>query len=186
MLKTSLAVAGYLVAIVAANLSLAHWGPRAAVYNAFLFIGFDLIARDVLHDAWRGRGLLPRMAVLIAAGGAISFVASWLTTSDQLDVARIAAASTIAFAAAATADALVYQALRNRVWYERANQSNVVASGVDSALFIPLAFGGFPWAIIFSLFCAKIAGGVVWSFALRDRGGRAWLGRNRERFAEAG
>jgi queuosine precursor transporter len=183
MRSSSLAVGGYLVAIVAANLSLAHWGPRAAVYNAFLFIGFDLIARDRLHDSWRGRGLVPRMAALIAAGGILSYLLALWLTPDELDVARIAAASTFAFTAAAVADALAYHILRDRVWYERANQSNLVSSAVDSVLFLPLAFGGFPWGAIFSLFCAKVAGGVVWSFAFRGRDGRTWW-RSRERFAE--
>jgi hypothetical protein len=48
-----LLVLAYLVAIVAANWSVSHWGPRAAVYNAFILIGLDLVARDRLHDAWR-------------------------------------------------------------------------------------------------------------------------------------
>lgn len=48
-------VAAYLGAIVAANLTLAEWGrahPEVALYNAFAFIGLDLVARDSLHDAW--------------------------------------------------------------------------------------------------------------------------------------
>jgi hypothetical protein len=63
-------VAAYLAAIVAANLSIAHWGPKAAVYNAFLFIGLDLVTRDRLHDLWRGR-LIRNMAALIATGSAL-------------------------------------------------------------------------------------------------------------------
>lgn len=159
----------YLAAIVAANLSVAHWGPRAAIYNAFLFIGFDLLARDYLHDTWRGRGLFPRMAALIITGGVLSYLISLATTADVLDVRRIALASMIAFTAAAIADALTYHALRYRPWHERTNQSNIVGALVDSVLFIPLAFGGFPWAIIFGLFTAKVAGGVVWSFVLARR-----------------
>jgi hypothetical protein len=47
----------YLAAIVAANLSVAHFGPSVAVLNAFLFIGLDLTTRDALHERWRGRNL---------------------------------------------------------------------------------------------------------------------------------
>lgn len=41
----------YLVAIVLANLTVAAFGPRMVIVNAFLFIGLDLTARDRLHDA---------------------------------------------------------------------------------------------------------------------------------------
>lgn len=179
-------VVGYLFAIVLANLSLAHFGPRAAIYNAFLFIGYDLLARDYLHDVWRGRSLVPKLGALIAAGGVLSYLASLATTADELDVGRIAVASMIAFTLAAVADSLVYHRLRNHQWYERANQSNVVGSLVDSILFLPLAFGGFPWAAIFGLFTAKVAGGVVWSFLLARRAeGRAWSAGQRELYPPA-
>jgi queuosine precursor transporter len=62
----------YLAAIVAANLTVAAFGPGVSVVNAFLLIGLDLTVRDRLHDAWEGRELWLRMAVLIATGGAIS------------------------------------------------------------------------------------------------------------------
>ena len=59
-------VALYLAAVVAANLSVAAFGPAASIVNAFLFVGLDLTARDRLHDSWRGRQLWPRMALLMA------------------------------------------------------------------------------------------------------------------------
>src|SRR5262245_31063084 len=114
---------GYLGAIVAANLSVDHWGPTAAVYNAFLFIGLDLTCRDRLHDLWHDR-LLRNMAVLIAAGSALSYVCGLLLGSGP-QVGRIALASCVAFGAAATADGIVYHLLRHRGWYERVNQSNM-------------------------------------------------------------
>jgi len=43
----------YLVAIVAANLSVAYFGASASIFNAFLFIGLDLTTRDLLHEQWR-------------------------------------------------------------------------------------------------------------------------------------
>ena len=39
----------YLVAIIAANLLVAKFGPAISIVNAFLFIGLDLTARDKLH-----------------------------------------------------------------------------------------------------------------------------------------
>lgn len=158
-------VALYLLAIVAANLSVAQWGPQMAIYNAFLFIGLDLTSRDRLHDLWHGR-LLRNMTLLIAAGSLLSYLFGlWLGTGPF--VGRIALASCIAFGTAALADALTYHLLRHRPWYERVNQSNLAGSAVDSLVFIALWPFGFRFSLAFSLFAAKVAGGVVWSFLLR-------------------
>jgi uncharacterized PurR-regulated membrane protein YhhQ (DUF165 family) len=182
-MKTIALCAAYLAAIVAANLSIAHWGPQVAIYNGFLFIGLDLTTRDTLHDLWRGH-LVRNMTVLIASGSILSYAISLATASTfpgGPSVGRIAAASFVAFALAATSDALAYHALRDRTWYERSNQSNLVSAAVDSVVFLPLAGFGFPWAVVFGLFCAKVAGGVVWSFVLgKGADGRSWLGRQKE------
>jgi uncharacterized PurR-regulated membrane protein YhhQ (DUF165 family) len=174
--------AAYLAAIVAANLSIAEWGPKAAVYNAFLFIGLDLTTRDVLHDAWRGR-LLRNMASLIIAGSLLSYVLGLWWGSGPY-VGRIAIASAVAFGAAALTDALLYHWLRDRTWYERVNGSNMGGAAVDSLVFVALWPFGFQFTYAFTLFVAKVAGGVVWATVLASGAdGRAWLGRNRERWA---
>jgi len=176
-------VLAYLGAIVVANLTLAHFGTRAAIYNGFALVAVDLVCRDALHDMWRGR-LVRNMLALIATGSFIAWLASLLTTPDELNVARIALASGVAFAVAFTADALVYQRIRDRTWMERSNTSNVAGSFVDSLVFLPLATGLWLWDTMFALACAKIAGGVVWSIVLaKGADGRAWLARNRERYA---
>lgn len=164
------AVAVYLAAIVAANLSVAHFGPSSTVVNAFLFIGLDLTLRDRLHDEWRDNRLAPRMGALIAAGGALS----WLLNADA---GPIALASTVAFAAAASADALVYTALHNRQWLTKVNLSNVAGAAVDSLVFPTLAFGGVLWGITFGQFTAKVAGGLVWAYVIW------WLRARRARVA---
>lgn len=174
----------YLAAIVAANLSIAEWGPSAAIYNAFLFIGLDLSTRDALHDLWRGR-LLRNMAALIATGSALSYVAGLWIGSGPF-VGRIALASAIAFGAAAVADSVLYHLLRDRPWYERANQSNLAGAAVDSLVFVALWPFGFAFTLAFTMFAAKVAGGVVWSFALaKGADGRAWMARNREAYGDA-
>ena len=171
-------VTAYLAAIVAANLSIAHWGPKAAVYNAFLFIGLDLVTRDRLHDLWHGR-LIRNMALLIAAGSVLSYLFGvWLGTGPF--VARIALASAIAFAAAATTDAIVYHYLRDKTWYERVNGSNIAGAGVDSLVFVALWPFGFQFTYAFTLWAAKVAGGVVWALLLKRN---EWLERNRELYA---
>lgn len=150
----------YLAAIVAANLTVAAWGPQMTIVNAFLFVGLDLTCRDRLHDAWRGNGLPWKMGALIAAGSALS----WLVNRDA---GQIALASFVAFACAATVDALTYHALRSRVWWQRVNGSNILSAAVDSLVFPTLAFGALLPAIVLGQFAAKVAGGALWAGAIR-------------------
>lgn len=187
--KTSFLVAVYLAAIVLANLSIAHWGTQAAIYNAFLFIGLDFTTRDTLHDAWRGH-LLRNMATLIGAGAVLSYLLGiWLGSAfpGGPSVGRIALASCIAFGAAAITDSIAYHLLRKRTWYERANQSNLAGAAVDSIVFPIAAFGlPVPYSLIFGLWCAKVAGGVVWSFLLgKNADGKAWLARSHSAYGES-
>ena len=184
MLNKTLLCGAWLCAIVAANLSIAHWGPQAALYNGFLFLGLDLSTRDALHDMWRGR-LIRNMGALIAVGGALSWVLARLLTDPVLNVERIALASLVAFTCAAMADTLVYHRLRDHTWYVRANQSNLVSAAVDSVLFLTIA-GIWSFQLGFGLWCAKVAGGVSWSFLLaKNADGRAWAARNREAHSRA-
>ena len=154
----------YLVAIVLANLSVAAFGPSVIIVNAFLFIGLDLTARDQLHEAWRGNNLLPKMAALIASGS----ILSWLLNRDA---GSIALASFVAFAAAATVDAIIYHLMGSYPRWLRINGSNVPSALVDSLIFPTLAFGSFLWPIVLGQFAAKTLGGFVWSLVFR------WLDR---------
>jgi len=157
----------YLIAIVAANLLVAQFGPSVVVINAFVFIGLDLTARDHLHDAWKRRHLWPKMTVLIGVGSLLS----WLLNRNA---GPIALASFVAFGCAGVADALVYHLLGDRSRMLRINGSNVVSAAVDSLVFPTLAFGGFMPLVTLGQFAAKVAGGFVWSLVLglvstRDR-----------------
>jgi uncharacterized PurR-regulated membrane protein YhhQ (DUF165 family) len=151
----------YLVAIVAANLSVAYFGPASAIVNAFLFIGLDLTARDRLHDQWQ-TGRAWKMALLIAAGGLLSYALN-------SGAAQIALASSVAFSAAALVDWLMYTLLGDRARLVRVNGSNVVSAAVDSILFPTIAFGGFMPLITLGQWAAKVAGGWLWSLVLTRR-----------------
>ena len=157
---SSLLVALYLAAIVAANLLVAAFGPTVTIWGAFLFIGLDITARDSLHQAWQGRGLWPKMAALIAGGGLLSYLLN-------RDAGPIALASLAAFAASGATDALIYHRLRRRAWWVRVNGSNVASAAVDSLVFPTLAFGALLPLIVLGQFLAKVAGGALWSFVLR-------------------
>jgi uncharacterized PurR-regulated membrane protein YhhQ (DUF165 family) len=161
----------YLAAIVAANLSVAAFGPSISIVNAFLFIALDLTAGDRLHEAWRHNGLLPKTALLIASGSALSYALALLLPSSAPPdvVARIALASLIAFALSAALDRLCYHLLRDRAYLVKVNGSNLVSAAADSLIFPTLAFGALlPW-IVMGQFAAKVIGGTLWAYLLRPR-----------------
>lgn len=158
----------YLAAIVAANLTVAAFGPGVVIFNSFLFIALDLTARDKLHEAWRGSHLWPKMAALISAGSALS----WLLNASA---GPIALASFCAFALAGASDVLAYHLLRDRAAILKINGSNVVSAGVDSLVFLSLlaALAGLPWSAVPILalgqWLVKVVGGAVWSLVLMWR-----------------
>lgn len=147
----------YVLAICAANFSVHVFGPIVTPLNAFLFIGLDFVVRDKLHERI---GVKKILALIIIAGG-ISYAINPATD-------MIAIASVSAFAFAALTDACVYQALIARKWLIKSNASNVASSAVDSVLFPLIAFGAFmPW-VVGGQFIAKVFGGAVWSYLLRN------------------
>lgn len=155
----------YLTAIVAANLTVAAFGPSVVIINSLLFIALDLTARDKLHEAWRGQRLWTNMAMLIAGGSLLS----WILNRN---VAPVALASFCAFALSGASDALVYHLLHSRSQLVRINGSNVVSGLVDSVVFLSLlaALAGLPWASVPVLaagqWLVKTIGGALWSVVL--------------------
>lgn len=154
----------YLAAIVAANLSVAHFGPEAAIYNAFLFIGLTLVTRDRLHDSF-GKHRFLKMLGLILAGAALTYAINPAGS-------KIAIASAAAFLAAELVDYLIYHVFEDRDWLTRSNASNIPSAMVDSIVFPTIAFGAFSATITFSMFAAKVAGGVLFSLLLVRRARR--------------
>jgi uncharacterized PurR-regulated membrane protein YhhQ (DUF165 family) len=157
-LKVWALVALFLAAIVIANLTLTNFGPGWILPNAFFLIGLDFITRDRLADFW-GTTRFAKMAVLIAAGGALSY---WLND----DAAKIAVASTISFCAAELVEAVSYHVLRHQQWEDRAPKAALTAAIVDSILFPTLAFGTFVFTVSFGQFCAKLAGATFWTWVV--------------------
>jgi len=153
-------VALYLIAIVAANLLVAQFGPSITIINAFLFIGFDITCRDYLHRAWHNRNLRRNMVLLIGAGGILSALLN-------INALPIAIASTAAFVLSGIGDTIVYGALFHRPFLVRSNGSNLVSALIDSLVFPVLAFGWPPlWGIVLGQFAAKTIGGAVWSWVI--------------------
>lgn len=154
-------IALYLIAIVLANVTVSIWGPNVSILNAFLFVGFNLTARDRLHDAWSENHLKRNMFFLILAGSCISFL---------FGVGRIAIASFSAFAISEAIDAITYQRLSGRTKLVQINGSNVFSALSDSIVFPLLAFGWPPLVFIMvGQFAAKVAGGFVWAVVLTQK-----------------
>lgn len=160
----SLKIAGlvgvFLAAIVAANLTLTHFGPSWLYINAFFLIGLDFITRDRLADFW-GTTRWLKMALLIAAGGALSY---WLNA----DARTIAIASTVSFAAAEVGEAVFYHVFRKQPWLERAPKAAIVAAAIDSIVFPTMVFG-FVFTTSFTQFAVKLGGAAFWALVA------AWL-----------
>jgi len=151
-----LLVAGYLAAIITANLLAYHYGPSITPYTALLLVAFGLITRDRLADVsswWAQLGL-------IMAGSLLAYLANPAA-------ARIAVASTIAFACSEGTEAVLYYAMRRQPWLEKANKSGIIGAAIDSFLFLTIAFPGpILWATIFAQWTAKTAGCFVFSWIL--------------------
>lgn len=149
------ALIAYAVAMVAANLLVATFGPSITPALAFLLIGLDLTLRDWLHVKLKAY----EMALLIAGTGLLTFLLN--PAAD-----RIAIASSVAFLAAALVDWAVFIRLPGS-WLFKANGSNVAGAAVDSLIFPTLAFGVLMPQIVVMQFVAKVAGGAVWALVLQ-------------------
>lgn len=149
----------YLAAIVSANLIIGWLGPKASPFIAFFLIGLDLSLRDRLHETWHGDKLWLKMFAVIITGGALTYMVN-------RDLMNIALGSSLAFAGAMMADAMVYESLFKKKRIMKMNASNVVSAGVDTVLFIWIAFGTFMWKIMLLQYLAKVGGGLMWSFIL--------------------
>jgi uncharacterized PurR-regulated membrane protein YhhQ (DUF165 family) len=153
-------VTGYLIMIVLANLSVTHFGTDFVIINSVVLIGFDMFARDGLHELWHGNKLKIKMALLIFTGSALSFFLS----RDSL---RIGVASFLAFSSSGFIDFLIYSWLWKRSKMVKMNGSNLVSALVDTIVFMSLAFtGSFMYSVAIKNFIGKFAGGAVWSYFL--------------------
>ncbi len=151
------ALLAYAVAMVAANLLVATFGPAISPINAFLLIGLDLTLRDWLHvrlKTWQ-------MGGLILGTGALTYL---LNPAAGM----IAVASAVSFLVAALVDWAVFVKTTGS-WIKRANVSNTAGAAVDSLLFPTIAFGALMPEIVALQFVAKVAGGAVWSYVLEKK-----------------
>lgn len=145
-----LALAVYVLAMTAANISIAFFGPWVSPINAFIFIGLDLTLRDWLHqriNKWQ-------MVLLIVFSGLVTWVLN-------PGAGMIAIASAASFVIAGFVDYAVFSRSKG-TWIERSTKSNVAGAAIDSVAFPTIAFGSLMPEIVLMQFFAKVAGGFVW------------------------
>ena len=127
-------LAAYVGTIVTANWASTHWSAllvgAVAVPAGTLWAGVTFTLRDLLHECLGPRGVL----AAIAGGAGLS----WLLASPQ-----IAVASVLAFTVSELVGSLVYGRLRTWSVLSAVIGSNLAGLGIDSVLFVPLAFGSF-------------------------------------------
>ena len=153
------ALIAYAVAMTAANLLVATFGPSISPLNAFFLIGLDLTLRDWLHvrlKTWQ-------MGCLIVGTGGLTYL---LNPAAGM----IAVASATSFLIAALVDWVVFVKTTG-TWIKRANISNTAGAAVDSLLFPTIAFGSLMPEIVAMQFVAKILGGGLWSWILNKKMG---------------
>lgn len=167
-MKSWIAPLIYIAVIVAANLTVAAFGPGVTLINAFLLIGLDISLRDKLHTRWQGQHLFKRMLALIAVSAAISYMLNPVA-------GQIAIASVAAFFVSNVIDTLVFQWLHRRgnSFIVCSNGSNVASAMTDSLLFPWIAFNVFMPGISAGQFAFKFFGGAIWALVLTRRWSRA-------------
>lgn len=147
-------VVSYIMAIVAANFTIMHFGAKALPITAFFLIPFDLVARDLLHERWE-KGLKLKMTGLILSGSLLSFALNY-------EVKNIAMASFVAFASAGAINSLFFELFKKKDRQLRMNISNFFAAIADSVLFQIVAFGVLDNFVTFSQTGLKFLGGIFW------------------------
>lgn len=146
----------YLASITAANLIILQFGPAMTPLTSFVLIGLDLVIRDKLTDKISKKA----MFTMIAGAG----VATYAINSGA---AQIALASSLSFTVACLCDWSVF-VRASGTWAQRSHKSNAVGSVVDSLLFPTIAFGNLMWGIVAAQIIAKMAGSVVWVWAIGE------------------
>jgi queuosine precursor transporter len=149
------AVFFYAVAIIAANMLVAHFGPVITPVCAFFLIGFDLALRNWLALRMSAAAML----AMIVGTGLISYL---INPASKM----IAVASAIAFVAAALVDWWVFNTAPGS-WMKRNFAGNSAGALVDSVIFPTLAFGALMPLVVLAQFVAKVAGGSVWGYFIK-------------------
>lgn len=152
----SLIIFIYVASICCANLSAATIGIWVTPLNAFFLIGLELVLRDFLHHQLTKIEMI--LVVLVA--GVLSFLIN-------INAKSIAIASLLAVIVSCFVDYVVYAKTKG-TWEQRSNKSNIASGFTDSLIFPLVAFGSFIPGVFALQWAAKVFGGALWIYLLRN------------------
>lgn len=151
----------FLLALVAANLIVKHFGAPGLLISSFLLIPFDFVLRCVIHENYKGFKLFRLLLGLTIAAG----LCTYAINHDALNVARGSVAGIVAAQIFAGA---FYQLAKykNEGFFIKVNLSDLIAITFDSIAFQIVAFNLFNPSIMLGQIIIKFAGGLLWYFII--------------------
>lgn len=151
----------FLVAFVAANLIVKHFGATGLIFSSLLLIPFDFICRCLVHEKYTGWKLVFALFCLTLA-------AAYFTISINRDAKNIARASVLGFTAAQIVAGIVYQFFKRKGtgFFLKVNVSDLFAVIADSIVFQFVAFNSVVWYILVVQICIKFVGGLFWYYII--------------------
>lgn len=149
----------FLVAFVAANLIVKHFGIYGLWFSSFLLIPFDFIARCIIHERYRGTYLVLVLFALTMCAAAITIIIN-------SNAVNIALASVCGFAAAQLMAGTFYQSAIKQTYFIKVNLSDLIAIVFDSIVFQVVAFSVFKIDVTAGQIVIKFIGGLFWYFII--------------------
>lgn len=149
----------YLIALVAANLIVKHFGPFGLWFSSAFLIPFDFICRCIFHETWKGGKLVLNLILLTIFSGVITFVMNenaW----------NIALASFSGIVSVQIFAGIFYQLFKKKSFLVKVNLSDLVAIVVDSIVFQLVAFQAINMEVTGGQILIKMVGGLFWFFII--------------------
>ena len=157
--KNTLFIILYLVALVAANLIVKHFGPYGLWFSSAFLIPFDFICRCIFHETWKGYKLVLNLTLLTIVSGIITFVFNH-------DALNIAVASFAGIVSVQIFAGIFYQIFKKKSFLVKVNLSDLVAIVVDSIVFQMVAFQTINFQVTGGQILIKMLGGLFWFFII--------------------
>lgn len=149
----------YLIALIAANLIVKHFGSHGLWFSSAILIPFDFVCRCIFHESWKGIKLVKNLILLTLVSGII-------TVALNYNALNIALASFAGIVSVQIAAGLFYQRFKNKSYFFKVNISDLIAIIVDSIVFQYVAFQLIDFNVTGGQILIKIFGGLFWYFII--------------------
>lgn len=147
----------FVIAFIAANLIVKHFGPTGLLISSFLLIPFDFVTRCIIHETIKGFVLFMTLLIL-------TIIAAVITLFINGDAINIAIASICGFTIAQIVAGFFYQWRKSAgdSYFVKVNMSDFLAIVFDSVVFQLVAFSVISWQITGGQVLIKFLGGIFW------------------------